>query len=81
MDAKRLLIAAVSLMTIAIATTGPTHAAQPEQLSVVACDEHQEAYVEDRIRQECGIWGGRAWVTCDGHSIEIHSISCNEDPD
>ncbi len=43
----------------------------------LACDEEQTEYVRSRIRQECGPWGGVAEVICEGHSIQILSITCN----
>lgn len=45
------------------------------------CNDTQIEYVQDAIRDECGAWGGSAWVTCDEWDVTFHSIECNVTPE
>lgn len=48
-----------------------------EASALMDCSEDQIEYVRGAIQDECGDWGGTAYVTCDGYSIQFHSIECN----
>lgn len=68
---------AVTLAGATIAIGGLGILATPAPAESFACNERQIEYVRDVIREECGSWGGRAWVRCSGHDVEFVGIECN----
>lgn len=72
---KRRLTLALSSLTIALGGLAVNGA--PATAELFLCNDRQITYVRDVIRAECGIWGGRAQVVCNGNDIEFVSIECN----
>jgi hypothetical protein len=71
---KRFLLSACSALTVmggGLLLSTPA-SADP----YFACSESQKTYVRGEISDVCGSQGGSAIVTCDGSSIQFHSISC-----
>ncbi|MFW6201427.1 MAG: hypothetical protein ACOC8B_02545 [Gemmatimonadota bacterium] len=73
---KKLELAAL-FSAVAIVMGGGGLMAAPTTTQPLDCNETQIDYVKDAIREECGDWGGRALVTCDGWDVDVHSIECN----
>ena len=72
---KRRLVLALSSLTIALG--GVAMMGAPVTAEVPRCSLRQVKYVKDVIRNECGDWGGRAYVRCSGYSIEFAGVVCN----
>ena len=74
---RRLRIQALALAVVLAG--GSWLSARPviAESQAMECNDAQANYVRGAIREECGMWGGRAWVQCSGHSIYVHRIECN----
>lgn len=77
---RRLKLAGlVAVFTVLVGGSSLLAPSEARAHASVDCTERQITYIKESIREECGIWGGRAYATCDGYSITIHSIECYAD--